>query len=98
MFKITKEKVNEIINSLESMQSEHPFSHGQAEVTEYIPQITEILKKHIPQKPYKESSADRCCLVCDAYINFDVINDDLKQAPNYCVHCGNALDWSDEDE
>lgn len=51
------------------------------------------LKKQIPQKPIRDSLADRACPVCDAYIPFDALNDDIAYAPKFCKHCGQALDW-----
>ena len=55
--------------------------------------ILEALNKQIPKKPIRDSLADRACPVCDAYIPFDALNDRLSDAPKFCKHCGQALDW-----
>jgi hypothetical protein len=57
--------------------------------------ILDALNKQIPQKPIRDSLADRACPACDAYIPFDALNDRLSDAPNFCKHCGQALDWED---
>lgn len=57
--------------------------------------ILEAIKKRIPQKPIRESLADRACPACDAYIPFDALNDDIADAPNFCKNCGQALDWEE---
>lgn len=61
----------------------------------------EALKKRIPKKPYKtkelisQKQNDYYCSVCKCYLGDDM---ELKHAclqPEYCQHCGQALDWSD---
>lgn len=69
--------------------SSHP---EQVNVTEFTVAI-EALKKQIPAKPIKESKADWLCLSCGNYIPFDVLNEKIEDAPSYCEHCGQALDW-----
>lgn len=59
------------------------------------PAIMNALRKQIPQKPIRDSLADRACPVCDAYIPFDALNDRIEDAPKFCKECGQALDWSD---
>lgn len=51
------------------------------------------IKKQIPQKPIRDSLADRSCPVCGAYIPFDALNDDIVDSPDFCKTCGQALDW-----
>lgn len=55
----------------------------------------DAIEKQIPQKPIRESLADRSCPVCDAYIPFDALNDNIEDAPKFCKNCGQALDWED---
>ena len=59
------------------------------------------LEKQIPKKPYKtkepisQKQNDYYCSVCKRYLGDDM---ELKHAclqPEYCQHCGQALDWSD---
>lgn len=59
------------------------------------PAIMNALRKQIPQKPIRDSLADRACPSCDAYIPFDALNDRIEDAPKFCKHCGQALDWGD---
>ena len=53
----------------------------------------DAIKKLLPQKLIRDSLADRSCPVCDAYIPFDALNDDIADAPKFCKCCGQALDW-----
>ena len=58
----------------------------------------EALEKQIPKKPYKRKEHkqnDYYCTVCRRYLGDEM---ELKYAclqPEYCQHCGQALDWSD---
>lgn len=54
-------------------------------------------EKETPKKVFKESLADALCPICHCYINFDMLNDDFKYAPNYCYECGQKLDWEVEE-
>ena len=60
--------------------------------------ILDALNKQLPQKPIHDSLADRACPSCDAYIPFDALNDRISDAPNFCKHCGQALDWGKEND
>ena len=55
--------------------------------------IVTALERQTPKKPIKESLADRYCPNCDGYIAFDALNDSILDAPVFCKHCGQALDW-----
>lgn len=55
----------------------------------------DALEKQIPKKPLHESLADRLCPICQSYIPFDTLNDNVEEAPKFCPHCGQKLDWSD---
>lgn len=56
------------------------------------------LEKQIPKKPYKireHKQNDYYCAICKRYLGDEM---ELKHAclqPEYCEHCGQALDWSD---
>lgn len=95
MMKTTQE-INEIINALESMKCEHPFSHGQQEVTEQIPQIIELLEKRIPKKVFKIRNSNKgvkfgSCPSCKKNVMW-------IDYPYFCGHkdCGQALDWGNK--
>lgn len=55
------------------------------------------VEKQIPKKPYKikeHKQNDYYCTVCKRYLGDEM---ELKYAclqPEYCQHCGQALDWS----
>lgn len=56
------------------------------------------LEKQIPKKPYKvkeHKQNEYYCIVCNRYLGDEM---ELKYAclqPEYCQHCGQALDWRD---
>lgn len=66
---------------------------GDVDMYGLLGNAADALEKQIPQKPIRESLADRACPVCDAYIPFDALNDKIEDAPNFCKNCGQALDW-----
>lgn len=49
-----------------------------------------------PRRPVKDSLADRGCPHCNAYINWDALNEPVKDAPKFCKNCGQEFDWSGE--
>lgn len=59
--------------------------------------IQEYLKKETPAKPLNESRQDKLCPMCGAYLVYDVLNQQVEEAPNYCSNCGQRIDWSDFD-
>lgn len=63
--------------------------------------LAEAVEKQVPKKPYKTKEPisrkqnDYYCSVCKRYLGDDM---ELKHAclqPEYCQHCGQALDWSE---
>ena len=60
--------------------------------------IDAAIEKQIAKKPYKRKEHkqnDYYCTVCNRYLGDDM---ELKHAclqPEYCEHCGQALDWGD---
>lgn len=59
--------------------------------------ISQALGKQEPQRPFRESLADRNCPVCGAYIPYDALNDGIEEAPLFCDNCGQALEWEEDD-
>lgn len=55
-----------------------------------------VANAQIPVVPHKDSLADRSCPNCDAYINWDALNDSGKDLPKFCSNCGAEFDWSKE--
>lgn len=62
--------------------------------------LSKALEKQIPKKPYKikeHKQNDYYCTVCNCYFGDDM---ELKYAclqPEYCQHCGQAIDWTKEE-
>lgn len=56
------------------------------------------IDKQIPKKPYKvkeKKQNEYYCIVCNRYLGDEM---ELKYTclqPEYCQHCGQAIDWSD---
>lgn len=64
------------------------------EAKSYIDTLQELVDKVIPKKPdlfYKTTSMLVKCPNCGTWMN-------EGQDVNYCDNCGQAIDWSDEDE
>ena len=55
---------------------------------EAINKAIEALEKQIPKKPYDTV----CCPLCKIEVELQPI--DTEQV-TYCLHCGQAIDWSD---
>lgn len=75
-----------------------PYIKLYDELPKELDTIKELVDKETPKEVFKESLADALCPICHYYISFDMLNDDFKYAPKYCHHCGQALDWSDNNE
>lgn len=68
-----------------------------------VEECREARKKQIPQKPgiqsdgHKEMEVD-CfiCPVCDSFLGYvSDCKDDENYQCDYCMNCGQAIDWSD---
>ena len=75
---------------------------GDSEYMELAKQMgAYALEKQIPKKPYKRKEHkqnDYYCAVCRYYLGDEM---ELKFAglqPKFCPECGQALDWSDEND
>ena len=65
--------------------SEHPERY---EMTLRI--AREVFQKQVPMKPVYDYQYDEMsCSVCGSLIG------EWKERPNYCTHCGHAIDWED---
>ena len=65
-----------------------------AEEKQAIDKAVETLKKQIPKKPIEKSPWVYHCPSCDSQDIEDVF---IKKF-NFCLDCGQALDWSDNDD
>lgn len=57
--------------------------------------VLECIKKQIPKKPktFITEICYYCCPVCSEQIELVPIDHNVT---TYCSHCGQAIDWSDE--
>ena len=89
---MTASEAIEILNKM-NIRHAHPFNDA-------INRAVEALEKQIPKKPYKireHKQNDYYCAICKRYLGDEM---ELKHAclqPEYCEHCGQALDWSDSE-
>ena len=64
------------------------------EAHEYLDGLKELVDKATPNKVEKNIEGASYCPNCKVVVaNKNIIND-----LNYCHYCGQAIDWSDEDE
>ena len=55
------------------------------------------LEKQIPRKPVEQGDGINCnCPACGRYVGY--IDAMAWEIPKYCDECGQALDWSGEDD
>lgn len=65
------------------------YPHISEEHKQAIDKAIKALKKQIPKKPKRDITEAAPCPVC----GFSVI----EKIENFCPHCGQALDWRDEE-
>ena len=88
----------EAIKCIEKHNERHSKSEPFAVyITEALAMGVEALEKQIPKKPKpdKECLLGRVCPRCGCYLG------NVQFVPNnylYCQRCGQALDWSEENE
>ena len=60
------------------------------EIILYEENIVKAIANYTPQKPIEDGYYDLPCVCpsCCVYLG--------KNKPNYCSHCGQRIDWSDE--
>lgn len=72
------------------------------DIEPYMNTIMESLKKQMPQKVtheatlIRDTTCPRCKNAVGSYIDFNGVK--TKVQYQYCSICGQALDWSDENE
>lgn len=103
--------MNKYQEALNTLREKVYTNHFQPITLEYqyfkeFKTLQELVDKEIPKKPTKRQETD---VVIDEYTAYDcpvckqeqIITFELEivgfKAP-YCRHCGQALDWSDEDD
>ena len=81
----------------EILDPEHREHYESIEVVNEACNIgIKAIEKQIPKKPiqkYKHIKEYMYCPVCDEYI----ANRYAEYKPPFCEHCGQALDWSEEE-
>ena len=88
----------EIKRALEIIEEEMPFTSGVIEEAKEI--IKSAVAKQIPKKVVTKQRflLDKFCPNCDENLtNFGCYSLNSWQY-NYCAFCGQALDWSEENE
>lgn len=58
---------------------------------EALTMAIEALEKQIPKKPYRHDADYYVCPNCDCQVVWQWFE-------SYCEHCGQAIDWSEEDD
>lgn len=87
-----------IQEAIEILKHEHDYAQLLSYVNEALKMAISALEKQIPKKPYKvkeHKQNEYYCIVCNRYLGDEM---ELKYAclqPEYCQHCGQALDWRD---
>ena len=59
------------------------------------------IKKRIPQKPYSSKEGEEInyyCRQCKSYLTDSMIKHLTCIVPDYCPKCGQAIDWSGEND
>lgn len=66
-------------------------------VTSYAELAVDALEKQIPKKPHSIGKYGYGCPNCDKVLGYDADDRYVYEIilPNYCEHCGQALDWSE---
>lgn len=67
-----------------------PADGEELEVIEDAEYILDAIEKQIPKKAYKHKEDYYVCPNCDCQITWQWFE-------SYCEHCGQAIDWSDEE-
>ena len=83
---MTYEEAIKNINALNAVCCKKDFYDTEFESS--VALAIEALEKQIPKKPYDIV----CCPLCKIEVELQPI--DTEQV-TYCLHCGQAIDWSD---
>ena len=90
--------VQTVKDNIKILESQEPEDAGYYLQLEHEKMVLDALEKQIPKKPCKvkeHKQNDYYCTVCKRYLGDEM---ELKYAclqPEYCQHCGQALDWND---
>lgn len=95
---MNKQEIQETINELHRMKKRLSGAQGcsvhHEEANAYTARCLSIaisaLEKQIPKKADISEDNEKSCPVCDCEI--------LGYYANYCEHCGQSIDWRNEDE
>lgn len=87
----------EAIENLKKLKSFHNGSYGSS-----IRMAIEALEKQVPKKPKEQGTGEKTHYKCPecGWIPLTIYSDGyhLGNKPKYCERCGQAIDWSEEDE
>lgn len=96
---MTREEAIEIIKTLPVYRAELIWG-GESDLVKALNMGIEALEKQIPKKPsevieFEDGTFYRLDYMCTA-CNSATYGQPYK--PKYCKHCGQALDWSEEND
>ena len=97
MSRVTNEKITEILDRCKGRFGWVQIHIDTEENYLLMPltDLVELLEKQIPKKPVNYDSVPHSrCPVCNNAVK---VFEDAHEH-HYCLYCGQALDWRDEDE
>lgn len=89
----------EALNYLDNIQIDMKSIESVCETSSFIETCKNALEKQIPKKPQyvqydgNQEIGNYHCTTCKRIIELEPIDHNEKV---FCLHCGQALDWSDE--
>ncbi len=100
---MTDKEALKMIPRIKRIYGTPDFTRGIYSANEWFSNVEDAIKKQIPKKVgYRalrqtEWGSPWHCPECEAEL-IEVCFGDDENKVSYCWHCGQAIDWSDEDE
>lgn len=92
--------IKRAIVELENKKKLFCFSCADVDSNSALDMAIVSLKKQMPKKPAPKDKYHFSCPLCKNELG--IAREDISvydmTPPNFCYHCGQALDWSDENE
>ena len=86
--------------AIEILKEEHDYAQLLSYVNQALEMAIKALEKQIPKKAISTYKGHYKCPTCENYI--DITDDDLYvyeiEPPKCCDECGQALDWSGDND
>lgn len=94
---MTYEKAHKFLEVKQCKMTKHRGLHNEIEISINRKAI-EAVEKQIPKKPLENEPTWAVCPNCKGSIHKDNIWEHIVEGDTtFCEHCGQALDWSDEE-